>query len=721
MSLTWNPPPEPPQSRLADDMFKGDRQVAVWRQRRGLTGGQPWRLPATTTGQLHDEPSTEGLSQNALLYIMREVERRRLNHDELAGKLHDAMVKYPLQLSQPTVAGGVEALAHIWAQPEMLDFWRQWRSSRPVTARGPKPADAGGKAVLATLGMTKATHALDAYADVFEKPELLRVFARVDHAAQVADGENPRPLRLSTYRGSTERFGPLTRSAEFHDLTMRTNAAMFRALCELYPERRFGQTLLIDGCLFPAWCPQVGVGKTDESELRRRRTTPNAGARLIEYTRKGKLDLAPDAQRTAGRLVTSSKFARGYVYVCIVDQASGWPLVSTLMDAQHDEAEALVPLLSDLYRYYPFIAPKVIAGDGAWDEAWAHRLCELFYGLAPVFRHTERSAASTTVPGGNQSNTVAGFSHAGQLRCMAHKRPMPFDGFQRAPRGDLRPGQGAHGDPDNDAYRRELAQRENAFRVRALHRHGPGEAQRVGLKAALDWRRLNQFPRYPDGSPELYAERQALMMRLRNQMEGHFSRMQGSLSLLTTDADRVRLQDDDKLAALLRLAELRMNALSLAAERGHCGAGHTLPADGAVAPLPAFPYGRNGRLAECRAGGPEAARERAAARTRTAAPAPRRHHVASALTAPAAASASATEMEAAMAVRFAESADHDNAGDLDGDSVPSLAPNGRVPASGRAAQQSSAAPSVDDAPLAADDEQPPADVIVVDFRARRRA
>ncbi len=55
-----------------------------------------------------------------------------------------------------------------------------------------------------------------------------------------------------------------------------------------------------------------------------------------------------------------------------------------------------------------------------------------------------------------------------------------------------------------------------------------------------DWRRLNAYPRYPEGKPELYAERKALSMRRKNQMEGHFARMQSSLSMMTNDADRVR-------------------------------------------------------------------------------------------------------------------------------------------------------------------------------------
>jgi hypothetical protein len=131
MSLVWNPPPLPPQSRLHDALFKGDVQVAAWRQRRGLAG------------QVHEDPSTLGLSQNALTYILTEIESRRQKGSHLAEHLHTAMVKYTPKLSQPTVSGLIEAMAHVWAQPEMLDLWSAWESERSVSARGPKPADAG--------------------------------------------------------------------------------------------------------------------------------------------------------------------------------------------------------------------------------------------------------------------------------------------------------------------------------------------------------------------------------------------------------------------------------------------------------------------------------------------------------------------------------------------------------------------------------------------------
>lgn len=641
--LDWVPPPAPPQHKLMDIQFKGDVQVAAWRQRRGFSS------------QVHEDPATLGLSQNALAYILMEIESRRSKSHSLDAHLHEAMVELTPQLSQPHSKSEIEALAHVFAQPEMQTFWTAWKSARSLNARGPQASDSGAKAMACMLGMTKHSHGLSAYGDLYEKQRLRQVFAGAElAAARLASRPDPDPFGLALYEGTMGRLKPVTRRGDFRALALQTNAELFRSLCALYPDRGFGERLLIDGCLFPAWCPQLGTAKDNpDVEAQRRATTPHAGARLIQYTSTGKASLDPATVMSAGSFVTSSKFARGYYYVAIIDQASGWPLVSCVMDAAFDEAEAMLPLLSDLYRYFDFIEPKLIAGDGAWDEQWAHRLCELFYGLAPVFRHTKRAVGTTLLPAGaSQRNSVKSFSHAGQLACMDHNKPMRFASFVREPRGDLRPGQGAHGHPDSVEYQRELERRERGFRVRAIHGHDPGHAEEVGIRAFLDWRRLNAYPRFPDGAEKLYARRQALGMRLKNQMEGHFNRMQTGLCLATDGADRLRLQDWETVEALLQLGELRMNALSLAAERAHEGCAPAPLPDAPLAPLP-IANGGGSRRARSQAGassngsGGAAACAMGTTSGRTVpAPPPQRTVVASAL--PPSAALSTPEMPASV-------------------------------------------------------------------------
>jgi hypothetical protein len=108
--------------------------------------------------------------------------------------------------------------------------------------------------------MTKNTHALAAYSDLLEKPELLRVFARADQAAARVTAATPSPLRLATYRGSFKRFDALTTRSSFRELALWTTPGSFTASASSTPDREFGRRLLIDGRLFPAWTPQLGKG-----------------------------------------------------------------------------------------------------------------------------------------------------------------------------------------------------------------------------------------------------------------------------------------------------------------------------------------------------------------------------------------------------------------------------------------------------------------------------
>ncbi len=94
------------------------------------------------------------MSQNALTLVLMEIERRRGRGSARSDHISRAMRKFTPKLSQPTLATDVEALAHVSAQPEMQAFWRDWTSYRSPRSRGPKPGDAGAKAVTATLGIT---------------------------------------------------------------------------------------------------------------------------------------------------------------------------------------------------------------------------------------------------------------------------------------------------------------------------------------------------------------------------------------------------------------------------------------------------------------------------------------------------------------------------------------------------------------------------------------
>jgi hypothetical protein len=91
-------------------------------------------------------------------------------------------------------------------------------------------------------------------------------------------------------------------------------------------------------------------------------------------------------------MAQSAGLAEAFVAGVIADQVTGLPLVWTVHDASMDEARAIVPLLSFLFSLWPECPAKTIAGDSAWDENEWCRLCEVDYGIHPIFcRHPKIS------------------------------------------------------------------------------------------------------------------------------------------------------------------------------------------------------------------------------------------------------------------------------------------------------------------------------------------
>jgi hypothetical protein len=90
---------------------------------------------------------------------------------------------------------------------------------------------------------------------------------------------------------------------------------------------------------------------------------------------------------------------------------------------------------------------------------------------------------------------------------------------------------------------------------------------RIGLKAAFHWTRLTYFPHHPNGNPERYAMRQAMLVRL-NQVEGLFNRLKAGKFLGNEGAARTRVLDDVALEGLFSLACLSMTASLVAEQRG---------------------------------------------------------------------------------------------------------------------------------------------------------
>ena len=480
--MQHNAPPSPPK-RLAEALLGRDTQFRAWMRRRNSSINNPHYSFDGTEGE-KDGLGMDELTENQLAYLAQEILKRRHREEpDLLDLVHDEMVATTPKLGQPEFTDLGEDLSLIWGQPEMLELWAKWSTPRPAGTRGEYPNDAPAKATLALMAMGGLTHAERATEVLYRDPSVRQVFADIDKAAYDLAAQKGivrppvlKPFTPSLYEGITARFpflcGEVVHNAKkvqrptcnARNQMLRINGLMFKALRDLYPDEGLGRTLLIDGTLFPAWCEQRGVGETPAVETQRRRTCPKAGARAISYGR-GKVNLRAGDSVSASQL-GSAKFVRGYYYIVLLDQASGWPLVSTVQDASDDEADALIPLLRDLYEYHPGIEVERVVGDGAWDEVWAHRLCELEYGIAPVFRHSGRSEprADISMPAGaSHSKSITGITHSGQVR-HPNGKLMRFDGFQRPDRDGLRPGQPCQGKRETDEWERNLEQRARQFK-----------------------------------------------------------------------------------------------------------------------------------------------------------------------------------------------------------------------------------------------------------------
>jgi hypothetical protein len=302
-----------------------------------------------------------------------------------------------------------------------------------------------------------------------------------------------------------------------------------------------------------------------------RRRNPNAGFRAYSHTKNGKEYLKGGSKADVVRKLT--KCWRGYYFSVIVDQATGLPLVWWLQDSKNDEARALVPLLSKLHQLWPDIDAETIAGDSAWDEAEWVRLCEVDYGIHPIFRAKPSTLGKATMKVGEEGHgnpnlgkkqtwsrdgSVDRITSHGRLICAIHGQPLDYDGFDAPTRVGLDPGK------SNDARK---------FRVRGICRHVGVAGQsthpcgRLGLKAGFHWTRLTFFPHHPHGHPERYAMREAMLVRL-NQVEGLFNRLKAGKVLGNQGAARLRLTEDTPVEGLFSLACLSMTASMLAEQRG---------------------------------------------------------------------------------------------------------------------------------------------------------
>jgi hypothetical protein len=538
------PAPKATTGRIPEATLARDPQVIKWAKR---LAGDPEALP-------------RDLDEDRLRYVYRTVLAQRGPEFDLSA-FERAMESTAPVVAAPEIDDVVGDLGLILAQPEMEQFWSDWDGERG--RRGPGANYPAVKALMATIAMTGISAHVDDCCGELDRSRALRaLFTRTEHAGRQLRGERGTfRLKLLSYTRALELMPRLAPGCI--EKGMAANIAMVRTLREMLPDAGIGERLMIDGTDAPAWVKQVAARRNGDGEIDSQHEalirchTPEAGFRAYVRKQNGKRPIGPDDRLGPAMRVSSSKAWRGYYLVVIADQATGLPLVWDMVDAAEDEAPAIVGLLSTLYRLWPDCPATMIAGDSAWDEEWACRLCEVDYGIHPVFRlHDDRGGKLIDE---DDSESIMAIRHNGQMVCRKHQKALPYETAHCPSRGGLRPGQ--------------TKRPEGAFRVRSLCEHdqpGVPPCGKPGLRMQLDWRRLTYFPHFAEGNPERHAMREAMLARLAG-MEGLFNRLKAGRKLATNGADRTRIRDKQVCAALVTLALMSMTAATLADQRRQLG------------------------------------------------------------------------------------------------------------------------------------------------------
>ncbi len=541
------PDPQPAPMQLPDARLKHDPQVNKWAQ----------RLLADPSARARD------LNETQLRWVMQEVMRRR---GEEFSDTHfaKAMTRTTPVLAHPEVTDPVEDLGHIFGQPEMAEFWKVWTVAR--RSSGPAANVEFAKAMLATMAVPGITsRGDDAYRLLRDTSALQHTFALLSAAAGRSFSQ---PVYSTAMRLIHRAAVPCHRLAQY------TNIEMLKSLRDLGFEE-IGKRLLIDGTAVPAWAPQVSAGRLPknptpeqqeahdrrEDELRKR--AHDAGFRMHAYTKNGKV-VPPDEKVASGLRAGRVKAWRGYYLVVIADQATGLPMVWSLVDAKQDESRQIVPLFSDLFSLWPELhddrITEMIAGDSAWDKDEWCRLCEVDYGIAPIFRLHDDRGPKMVEAGQTRGTRVAGITHKGELICAGHLRPCKTVKFEPAKR-------------DSSLYPGQTSTEDYRVRARCEHHGGNGGGRPCGhlsLKAEFDWSKLTRYPHHARGRPELYAMRQVMLARL-GQIESLFNVLKSGNMLGGSGPSRTKMCNRTTHEALIDLAFLGTTALTLADQRQRRG------------------------------------------------------------------------------------------------------------------------------------------------------
>jgi len=457
--------------------------------------------------------------------------------------------------AMPRLRGYSDDMAVMLGQPEIQSSLLGRWLNPPARPSGPKPAYAGSKAVLLVMGALGIGPHVDNNYEVLAGNARLREVCSwaLDRAATAAKRVDE-SFRLAGCVESVLKHLPALVDT-LGRLPMEANVQMLRSLAAMYPNLPICTVGGIDGAAFAAWAKQRW-GRSEQDEAKLTKNAPSAGFRSYNRRNGKKQDAAP------GEVVDAKigKVWRGYHLVVLVDYCSGRPIVWSLVNAKWDEAKQLRELLRVLYELWPDCPLTTIVGDGAWDEKWAHEVCEVGYGLHLVASRTIDSTdldAEHKLSEG-ESEVIDYFDGKGQAFCRDHKQPMKLLGNEAPKREGLVPGE---------------ASPESQFRLRFKCDSGCGTPS---LQMARHWTALAYYPHTPNGKVKRYAERYALLAH-RNVCESLFNALKVGHGMATVGADRLRLTDLQSVRALVDLSFCMGTALMLGQERNRLGVSYDTP------------------------------------------------------------------------------------------------------------------------------------------------
>jgi hypothetical protein len=561
--MKHRPAPTQAPRHLVDQVrgrLQRDPQVRAWVKR---LSGDP-------------NATINGADENQLRFIMETIAQQR-GWDFSVDFFGRALNQTTPLLSVPDMTDPVEDLGLIFSLPEMQRFWNSW--DVPRGAAGPKINAEAGKALMALMAMPGlTTHADNAHWLLRRVPELRGVFERAGRDGRVRAAEDReteihpslreiQPIDPMSYEGVLRGRPKVAQSVT--TLAMETNIALAKDLRRLVGDR-VGRGLLLDCVPVPAWAQQKGSGHVEDDPARAaleaimRRHSPEAGFRSVRQTSGHKEDIKA-GDSVSGSEIRSGRVKnwRGYYLAALADQATGLPLVWMVFDAQINEPEALGPLLSRLYRLWPEVGVDWIAGDSAFDTEDCCRLCEVYYGIHPIFRlHDERD--DKDVPRGTvRGDKIKRLTHEGRLVCAVHDCQLDMAALEGPSRNGLN-----WGDPaDRDAFRYRATCPKCALEATRAGRSAP----RLSFPASFDFRRLAHFPHHRHGRPELYAFRQAILTTRMSQIESLWQALRGGYLISGTGAGRTRIRERHVHEALVSLAFLGRTALTVVDQRIQAG------------------------------------------------------------------------------------------------------------------------------------------------------